>query len=284
MDQTVVVISVIAALSAALLAWFVIDVGSSALARYRASFTERTQFQVQEFFLFIDPRKIFIANLGVMAAGAALAALASGNALLGIPVFFILGWLPRLTYGWLRQRRLLRFEEQLPDALMMLSGALRAGLGLNAAIAQLVIEAQDPLGQEFSLMLREQRLGVTQEQSLNALARRIPTQTTVLAVAAMRIAAETGGGLAEMLERTTNTVRSRLQMEGKIRALTAQGKLQAWVVGLLPVALMLILNRMEPDAMDLLWHTRAGWGALALMGFLEAMGMYVIRKIATIDV
>jgi tight adherence protein B len=284
MDPVLVFISVVAALSAALLAWFAIDVGSATLARYRASFTERTQFQVQEFFLFIDPRKIFIANLGVMGAGAALAALVSGNTLLAIPAFFILGWLPRLTYGWLRRRRLLRFEEQLPDALTMLSGALRAGLGLNAAIAQLVIEAQPPLVQEFSLMLREQRLGVTQEQSLNALARRIPTQTTVLAVAAMRIAAETGGGLAEMLERTANTVRSRLQMEGKIRALTAQGKLQAWVVGLLPVALMLVLNRMEPDAMDLLWHTRAGWGALTLMAFLETMGMYLIRKIAAIDV
>ena len=133
-------------------------------------------------------------------------------------------------------------------------------------------------------MLREQRLGVTLEQSLNNLARRMPTQTTTLVVSAMRIAVETGGGLAETLERTSHTIRSRLQMEGKIRALTAQGKMQAWVVGLLPLFLMFILNKMEPEAMGELWHTPLGWGVLAVIAFLEVMGVYVVRKIVTIDV
>lgn len=133
-------------------------------------------------------------------------------------------------------------------------------------------------------MLREQRLGVTLEQSLNNLSRRMPTQTTVLVVSAMRIAVETGGGLAETLERTANMIRNRLQMEGKIRALTAQGKMQAWVVGLLPMFLMAVLNKMEPEAMSELWHTPLGWGVLAVIGFLEVMGIYVVRKIVTIDV
>ena len=133
-------------------------------------------------------------------------------------------------------------------------------------------------------MLREQRIGVTLEQSLNNLAHRVPTQTTILVVSAMRIAAETGGGLAETLERTAGTIRSRLQMEGKIKALTAQGKLQAWVVGLLPVGLGLILSKMEPAAMDLLWTTRMGWATLAAVVVLEALGVFVIRKIIAIDV
>ncbi|MFC3379636.1 type II secretion system F family protein [Rugamonas sp. CCM 8940] len=84
-----------------------------------------------------------------------------------------------------------KFEEQLPDALMMLAGGLRAGLSLSTAITQLVLEAQAPLGQEFSLMLREQRMGVTVEQSLNGLMRRVPTPTTILVVSSMRIANET---------------------------------------------------------------------------------------------
>jgi len=100
----------------------------------------------------------------------------------------------------------------------------------------------------------------------------------------MRIASETGGGLAETLERTSHTIRSRLQMEGKIDALTAQGKLQAWVVGSLPVMLMLILNKMEPEAMNMIWHTRIGWATLAVLAFLEFMGVYLIRKITSIDV
>jgi tight adherence protein B len=100
----------------------------------------------------------------------------------------------------------------------------------------------------------------------------------------MRIASETGGGLAETMERTAATVRARLQMEAKIGSLTAQGKLQAWVVGALPLVLMLILDRMEPEAMSLLWHSRVGWGALAVIACFEAMGIYVIRKIVAIDV
>jgi tight adherence protein B len=103
-------------------------------------------------------------------------------------------------------------------------------------------------------------------------------------VSAMRIASETGGGLAETLERTSFTIRSRLQMEGKIGALTAQGKLQAWVVGLLPMVLMAILNKMEPEAMSMLWHTRVGWATLAVIAIFECMGVYVIRKIIAIDV
>jgi tight adherence protein B len=280
----IIVIAMVAAISVGLLTWFAIDVGTVTMARYRASFTERAKFQVQEFFLFIDPKMLFAANIAVMALGALLVWIATGNALIALPVFFALALLPRLLYAWMRKRRLRRFEEQLPDALMMLAGGLRAGAGLSSAIAQLVAESQAPLSQEFVLMLREQRLGVTLEQALNNLSRRMPTQTTTLMVSAMRIASETGGGLAETLERTSHTIRSRLQMEGKINALTAQGKLQAWVVGLLPIALMVVLNRMEPEAMSMLWHTRMGWATLIVIAFFEVTGVYVIRRIVAIDV
>jgi tight adherence protein B len=277
-------ITLVVALSAGLLAWFAIDVGTDSLVRYRANFTERAKFQVQEFFLFIDPKTLFIANLAVMLLGAMLTWLATGSLMLAVPVFFALALMPRLLYARMRQRRLRLFDEQLPDALMMLSGGMRAGVGLSSAIGQLVLEAPAPLGQEFSLLLREQRLGVTLEQSLNGLARRMPTSTTVLVVSAMRIASETGGGLAETLERTAHTVRSRLQMEAKIAALTAQGKLQAWVVGLLPVGLGLVLSKMEPQAMALLWTTRIGWLTIIVLVIFEFMGVYVIRKIIDIDV
>jgi tight adherence protein B len=286
MDQQALFFFIVAvfALSAALLAWFVVDLGTVTLARYRASFTERAKFQAEEFFLFIDPRKLFAANLAVMAIGGMLAWLASSSALLGLAAFVALGLLPRWLYRHLRLRRQKQFDEQMPDALMMLAGSMRAGVGLNAAMHQLVCEAQPPLTQEFALVLREQRLGVTLEQSLAGLNRRVPTQTATLVVSAMRVAIETGGGLAETLERTAQTIRSRQQMEGKISALTAQGKLQAWVVGLLPIVLMLILDKMEPEAMAMLWHTRMGWATLAVIAFLELVGIYLIRKIIAIDV
>lgn len=272
------------ALAATLLAWFVIDVGSTAMARYREGFTERTGFQVKEFFLFIEPQKLFAAHLAVMLLASLALGMISGSVLLALVIFICMSFLPRFLYRWFRARRLRKFDEQLPDALMMLAGGMRAGVGLVSAIQQLVMEAQPPLGQEFAVLLREQRMGVTLEQSLNGLSRRVPTQSTILIVSAMRIASETGGGLAETLERTAHMIRSRLQLEGKIDALTAQGKLQAWIVGLLPLVMMLILDRMEPEAMAHLWHTRLGWGVLAVIAFLEIMGMYVIRRIVAIDV
>ncbi len=279
-----VCIVIIAAVSAALLAWFVIDVGTVTLARYRENFTRQAGFQAREFFLFIDPSRLFVFNLGVILLGGLLAWLLSGSLLPVLPAVAVLALLPRFLYAAMRRRRLQRFEQQLPDALMMLCGGLRAGVGFSSAIQQLVTEAQAPLAQEFSLVLREQRLGVTLEQSLANLARRMPIQSTVLVVSAMRIAAETGGGLAETLERAAQTIRSRMQMEGKIGALTSQGKLQAWVVGMLPLVLMLVLDHMEPEAMALMWHSRLGWGTLCVIAMLECMGVYVIRKIVAIDV
>ena len=282
--QMLVCIVIIAAMSAALLAWFVIDVGTVTLVRYRENFTRQAGFQAREFFLFIDPSRLFIFNLGVILLGGMLTWLLTGSLLLVLPAVAALALLPRVLYAAMRRRRLQRFEHQLPDGLMMLCGGLRAGVGFSSAIQQLVTEAPAPLGQEFSLVLREQRLGVTLEQSLANLARRMPTQSTVLVVSAMRIASETGGGLAETLERAAQTIRSRLQMEGKIGALTSQGKLQAWVVGLLPLVLMLVLDHMEPEAMALMWHSRLGWGTLGVIALLECMGVYVIRKIIAIDV
>lgn len=283
-DQVLMVITLVVALSAAMLAWFAVDLATHTMTQYRAEFTEKAKFQAQEFFLFIDPKKLFVANLALMLLGALLVWVLTGALALAAPTFFVLGLFPRILYAGLRKRRLKKFESQLPDALMMISGGLRAGSSLSSATQQLVAEAQNPLAQEFSLMLREQRLGVTVEQSLNNLARRVPTQTTTLVVSAMRIANETGGGLAETLERTSHTIRSRLQMEGKIEALTAQGKLQAWVVGALPVMLMLVLNKMEPEAMGMIWHTPIGWATLVVLAFLEFMGVYLIRKITAIDV
>lgn len=283
-SQVVIVLSLVIALSVALLAWFIVDVGTAGVARYRARFTERVKFQAREFFLFIDPGQLFLANIAIMALGSALAWMMSESLVVVLIVLGLLGAMPRVLYALMRKRRLQRFEEQLPDSLMILAGGLRAGLGLTAALHQLVAEARAPLAQEFSLMLREQRLGVTLEQSLNNLTRRVPIQAVVLVVSAMRVAIETGGGLAETLERTSVMIRNRMQMEGKIQALTAQGKMQLWVVGFLPIGLMLILNKMEPEAMANLWHTPLGWGVLAVLTFLECMGVYMVRKIVTIDV
>ena len=272
------------ALTVALLAWSLADLGSRLLTAWRQRFTRETGFRLRELFLFVDPARLYALNLAVTMLAAGLGWLASGSLALALIIGLLLAISPGAIFRWLRARRLERIEQQLPDALQMLAGTARAGLSLPAAIRQVSTELAPPLQQEWLLLQHEQRLGVSLDDALENLALRVPVQPVKLMVSAMRIASETGGGLAETLERTATTLRSQHAMELKIRALTAQGKLQAWVVGLLPVFLLWVLARLEPDAMALLWSTRLGWGVLAAVLVMEIIGVALIRRIVSIDI
>lgn len=277
-------VTVAVALAMTLLVWSLVDIGTNGLARYRQVFTERTHFSLRELFLFVEPQRLFVLNIAAMLLAGALVWVVTRSAALAAGAAIVVALLPRIVLRWMRKRRLAAMELQLPDALLMLAGAMKAGVSLTQAVQQLVIESRPPISQEFDLMLREQRLGVPLDEALEGLNRRVPLQSVTLAVSAMRIASETGGQLAETLERASATLRAKLAMEGKIRALTSQGKLQAWVVGALPLFLIYVLSKMEPQAMNLMFTTRMGWATLAVIVVLEFFGVLVIRKIVDIDV
>jgi tight adherence protein B len=272
------------AVAIGLLAWVAIDAGSKGLARYRQAFDERTTFSLRELFLFIDPGRLFVLTAAMVALSGAATWLLSGSAFFGVVAAAGMACLPRMALRKLRRRRLDKLEQQLPDALLTIAGCMKAGVSMTQAVARLVAETQAPLSQEFDLVLREQRLGVAIDKALDNFSQRMPLQSVTLTVSAMRIATETGGQLAETLERASHTLRSKLAMEAKIRALTSQGKLQAVVVGALPLLLIVVLMQMEPEAMDLLFSTRMGWATLAVIATLEFFGILLIRKIVDIDV
>ena len=276
--------SLAVAAAVALLVWSLTDLGSKLLAAYRARFTRETHHSLRDLFLFADPARLYALNLALMLLAAMAVWLTTDSLVLALAMALLLAFAPRLAFGHLRRRRIERIEQQLPDALLMIAGGAKAGLSLASAVRQVSAELAPPLAQEFRLMQHEQRLGVSLDDALENLAHRVPVQPVKLMVSAMRIAAETGGGLAETLERTAATLRAQHAMELKIRALTAQGKLQAWVVGLLPVFLLWVLSHMEPEAMALLWTTQIGWGVLAAVAIMECFGVMLIRKIVAIDV
>ena len=278
------VVLAVVAITIALLVWALVDIGTRLLQAWRERFTRETGFHLRELFLFVDPARLYVLNLALTLLGAGTAWLLTGSVLVALAVTVVLVLSPSLVLRWLRARRINQVEQQLPDALQMLAGTARAGLSLPAAIRQVSTELAPPLQQELLLVQHEQRLGVSLDDALENLARRIPAQPVKLMVSAMRIANETGGGLAETLERTATTLRSQHAMALKIRALTAQGKLQAWVVGLLPVFLLWVLHRMEPEAMAQLWTTQLGWGVLAAVIVMEFIGVLLIRRIVAIDI
>lgn len=277
-------LTAVLAVTMGVLTWVLADIATLGFRRYRRVFNERTRFSLRELFLFVEPEKLFLLNLGAMFLCAVLMLLVSSSWVLAAVTALACAWLPRWPLRRLRRRRLDALEQQLPDALLMWAGSLRSGVGLSQALAQYATEAAPPLSQEVDLLLRQQRLGVPLDEALENLGQRVPLQSVALVVSAMRVASETGGALTEALERASATLRQKLLMEGKIRSLTAQGRLQAWVVGALPLVLLVALQRLEPDSMGLLLGTRMGWATLLVVGLLELGGVWLIRRIVSIDV
>lgn len=277
-------ILVCAAASTGLISWVIAGVVRKALQRYRDVFTHTARVELGEFFLFIDPAHLWMCNLLVCGLAAATMFTLTSSVLASAAGAVAAIVLPRSLLAHLRIRRRRQFDAQLPDALLAIASAMRAGAGTATALRHVVAEADPPLSQELDLVLRELRVGVNLDTALNNLCTRMPTEATALTTSAMRLANFTGGSLAEALERIATTVRARLHMEGRIQALTAQGRLQAWVLGALPFLLILALHQLEPEVMAQLWRTPAGWATLAAIVVLEAVGLWLIRRIVRIDV
>ena len=232
----------------------------------------------------VNPNQLFVINLIAIVLLPLLAWLITGDIATTLAVLAIIILLPSLFYRSMRKKRLKRFEQQLPDGLTMLSGAMRAGASLNIALESLVKEQPAPVSQEFELFLKEQRLGVDFEVSLKKMEQRIPLQDFSMLVTALLINREVGGNLAETMETLGETLRRKAMMEGKIEGLTAQGKLQGIVMTGLPVLLAVLLNFMEPEAMSKLWTTTIGYVVLSVIIMMEVLGYLMISKITSIDV
>jgi tight adherence protein B len=256
----------------------------SAYQEYRETFTQTTKVTLEDMFLFIDPKKIFFVNVAVFLVAPVLVLLLTANLFLAVVVGIAALVFPRLAYSYMKKRRLEKMIEQMPDALNMLSGAMRAGASLQIAMDLVAAESPPPFSQEMSLVLREQKLGVSLEDALESFGKRVNVEDVDLMVSAISIAKDVGGNLSEILERLSATLRAKSAMEGKIRALTSQGKLQGIIVGLLPIFLGFILYQMDPVAMEPMFTTYYGWAVMAVIAVLLILGGVVIKKIVTIDV
>ena len=266
-------------------AWLLfISRAQSKLASYREDFTSQASSNMADMFMFVDPQRLFRMNLIALVVAPLLIWLLLRDPVTSIGMFVLILVLPAYIYRSMRAKRLARIETQLPDALTMVSGALRAGASLSIALDNLVAEQPAPISQEFEILTREQRIGVEFDTSLSNMEKRIPLQDFRMLTTALRINREVGGNLAETVESLAETLRRKSTMEGKIRSLTAQGKLQGIVMTGLPILLGVLLNFLEPEAMAKLWSTGVGWMVLTVIVVMELMGYAMIKKITSIDV
>lgn len=266
-----------------IVALVILNVLNKGLAEYEKRYLEESSNTLTEMFIFVDGRQILLITV--------LSAIVLG--LLGLLIFnwyiatllvFIGFILPFSIIKKLRARRIRQFDEQLVDALVQMSSAFRAGLSLAQAAQSVAEEMPRPLSQEFQLFLKEVKLGVQMDEALINMADRVGSENLLLVVTATNVSRKLGGNLAEMFDTISTTIRDRFQIEGRVQALTAMGRMQGWVVGAMPLVMGLIFNFMRPDLMKpMLQHTFGVVLILAII-LMEVLGMLMIRKIVAIDV
>jgi tight adherence protein B len=269
--------------SVVLFALVILSVVGKGLDQYEQRYLTQGSQDLTEMFLFFSSRQILL--LTVAAA-----------ALLGILGFVIFNWFVALGAGVagflvpfvgikkLRERRIQKFEQQMVDSLVQMSAAFRAGLTLAQAMENIANEMPAPLSQEYKLFLKEVKLGVLQEEALQNMADRVGSNDLQLVVTATNVSKQLGGNMAEMYDIISTTIRERFRLEGRIRSLTSQGKLQGWVVGAMPLILGLVLNFMRPDLMEPMLKSTFGMVLVGVIIVMELVGIWLIRRIVAIDV
>jgi tight adherence protein B len=261
----------------------VMGVLSKAYEQYQERYIVKSMNDLSDMFLFIDPRQMLVLNLASMLFLGAFAYLVI-NPLVFIGATIFGFFLPMLLVKHYRRRRIKKFNAQLVDALQAMANAFKAGLTFQQSIEQVSRDAMPPLQQEFGLFVKEAKLGVPLEEALNNMSRRVGSDDLELVSTATNISRQLGGNMAEMYETLSGTIRERFRLEGKIDALTAQGKLQGWVVSAMPLLLGVVLNYMRPDLMQPMLDHLFGYVLVLAIIVMEILGILIIRRITNIDI
>jgi tight adherence protein B len=251
--------------------------------RYRLAFIANAAAALKYNFIVADPKTLFIANITLLAVLGTAGSLLVGP-LGAIVAAFIATVGPKLIATIYANRRTARFVYQLPDALLALASALRAGSNLAKGLELLASRQPPPLSQEFRIVLAEYRVGRQLADSLADLRKRMRTPELDLMNTAMNVSRRVGGNLADTLESLARTLQEKAHIEGKIDALTSMGRAQGWVVGLLPVFVGAMLYRQQPARMSLMFTEWYGWVVLAVVVTMMVSAAWMIRKIVAIDV
>lgn len=254
------------------------------LHAYKTRYAQEAEANLTDMFMRIDSEMLFYLNLALLIVLPPIVWLLLDNLLVVAVVVGVVLLIPRMAYDLLRKRRLAALERQLPDAYMAIANAMRSGASFAIAVQTIAQDFMPPISQEIGLFLREQRLGVDLDTSLANVEKRIPIPEMTMFTSAVRISRDIGGNLAETLEKLADTLRRKQDMDGKIRSLTAQGKMQGMVMSGLPIFLVLILLKLQPAAMSKLFTTHLGWAVLAVAITMEALGFIAIRKVTRIDI
>jgi tight adherence protein B len=232
----------------------------------------------------LSPTQFLVFSIALAAVGAGVCAV-TGSPVWSIPVAGLFGALCPLMYViFKRKRRLSKFGVQLPEALELISRALRAGHSLGAGFNLVGEEMADPIRTEFARCYEEQNLGIPLEDAIQSMTDRVPNLDLKFFATAITLQRQTGGDLAEILDKIGHLVRERFKIWGQIQALTGEGRLSGIVLLALPPVLFIVMYRLNQDYVMVLFRDELGKKLLAFAVFMQLIGAFVIRKIINIKV
>lgn len=249
--------------------------------RYKDRYHVQSLEQVTDMFIVIDDGQRRILSLATFVFFGAVGLLFSPIAAIVLAFVGALG--PTVYIRYLKQQRVEKFEHQLADALVNIAGAMRSGFTFRQAMNEVATNAHAPLGQEFKVFGRELQLGTSLDEALDHLAERVGSAELDLFVSASQIALKVGGNVAEMFDKLAATLRERFRLEGRIRTLTAQGKLQGYIIGFMPILVWVGFDYFRPDLTRPMLQHWFGYAVILLIVVMELLGALVIRRIVQIE-
>lgn len=227
---------------------------------------------------------LILLSSGLGLLGLLLPGLLGRPPIFGLAIGLVLAVAPWLRMSGLRNKRIRRFENQFPEALDLMCRALRAGHSFPTAVKLVGEEVPDPLGRDFRILFDEMNYGVLMSDAMAHLAQRVPLPDVSYFVVAVLIQRESGGNLAELLEKISAIVRSRLKLLGDVRTLSAEGRMSAIVLTLLPFAVAAAVNLINPKFMAVLWTDPTGLKLIGVALLMMVVGVLWMRKIIAIRI
>jgi tight adherence protein B len=191
---------------------------------------------------------------------------------------------PNLIVDFKRRRRLKRFMNHFPEALEMFARSLRAGHSFTGAIQLVAQEMPDPIGPEFSKVFEEQNLGIPLRQALIGMTDRVDVLDVKFFVTAILIQRETGGNLAEIIDKIAYVIRERFRVQGQLKIFTAQARMSGFILAFLPIGVAVLIGILNPEYLKPLWFERTGRIMIAIAVILQILGMLAMRKIIRIKI
>ncbi len=270
---------------AAIVIWvnILISYFSESWRKWQTKQIEHVSEKLYDSFIFMERRKLALLSFSpFVCAGVVFLFIPN---IVGIVIGFIVGLaLPAMIMNIVRQNRIKQFQGQLIDTLMILSSSLKGGLSFIQAVEVVCEEMPPPISQEFGLVLKENKLGVTLDESLMALRERMPLEEVNLLVSSILVAKVTGGELTHVLSRLVETIRNNIKLKEKINTLTLQGKLQGIIMAFLPMAFALFIYKQDPHHFDIMLDNQLGKTLLVIAVIGQLVGMYLIKRISTLRI